>query len=438
MFPSTGSRRLLLLVRRSGAAAAAGGTNPLQPRALLGHYYSPTPLARSTNLDTTTSYLVASTGLSPAAAAVASRGVRVCSAAKADAVLALLRSHGFSGAQIAQLLRAAPRVLIADPDKILRPKLRFFDSVGVGATVFAHSNLLARSLDKFLVPFVEFLRGIVGTDANIRTALSRRACCRCGLDPKKLRPAVENLRRHGLSDEAISKLIVLNVGVLGMAPNRIAVIFEDLEALGLPITDPRFVGCFASMSTLKREAIWRRMALYQSFGLSQCQVARAFMIHPHILGLTDGNIQRKLLFFQDELKIALPQVIAVPKILSFSVEKNILPKCAVLSLLMREGKIQRGINLPGRLGVSAKDFFERLLGREATSWVVFGANSMVATKGGAHCLGVVDGGKAPRTSVVIGGHMLEDNLLVFDMEPGGAEEQLPLFRQTNCNNFRPG
>ena len=112
------------------------------------------------------------------------------------------------------------------------------------------------------------------------------------------------------------------------------------------------------MSILKWETIRRRMALYQSFGLSQCQVARAFMTHPQILGLSDGNIQRKLLFFQDELKIALPQLIAVPRIMTFSMEKNILPKCAVLSLLMREGKIQRGINPLGRLGLSAKNFSE--------------------------------------------------------------------------------
>ncbi|KAG0518005.1 hypothetical protein BDA96_09G138100 [Sorghum bicolor] len=82
---------------------------------------------------------------------------------------------------------------------------------------------------------------------------------------------------------------------------------------------------------------------------------------------------------------------------------------------------------------------ELVLGDEATSWVVFGANSMVATQGGALCLGVVDGGKAPRTSVVIGGHMMEDNLLQFDLEASrlGFSSSL-LFRQTNCNNFHLG
>jgi hypothetical protein len=82
---------------------------------------------------------------------------------------------------------------------------------------------------------------------------------------------------------------------------------------------------------------------------------------------------------------------------------------------------------------------ELVLQSEAASWVVFGANSMVAAKGGALCLGVVDGGKAPRTSVVIGGPMMEDNLLEFDLEASrlGFSSSL-LFRQTTCNNFRLG
>ncbi|KAL6909940.1 hypothetical protein ACP4OV_001198 [Aristida adscensionis] len=82
---------------------------------------------------------------------------------------------------------------------------------------------------------------------------------------------------------------------------------------------------------------------------------------------------------------------------------------------------------------------ELVMQSEAASWVVFGANSMVTTKGGALCLAVVDGGAAPRTSVVIGGHMMEDNLLEFDLAASrlGFSSSL-LFRQTTCNNFRLG
>ncbi|CAL4893471.1 unnamed protein product [Urochloa decumbens] len=357
-----GGRRLALLIRRTAAAAAGGGTNPIQsqPHAAcsLHRHYSSGPLARSPDPDTA-SYLVASCGLSPAAAAVAARWTLIRSTAKADAVLALLRQHGFSDGHIARLIRIRPDLLIVDPDKIIRPKLEFFDSLGVGVGALTQTNLLCRSLDDHLVPCVDFIRGIVGTDAGVRTAISHVPyALRFDLE-KHMRPAVEALRCHGLSEEAISKLVITDMGVLGLAPHRIAGIFEDLDALGLCMTDSGFVRCFSLMCRHKRETIWRRLVLYQSFGLSQSQVAKAFRSQPSILDLSDEAIQRKVLFFRDKLKIAPSQVIAWPKLLSSSMEKNILPKCAVLNVLMSEGKIRGDINLYTHLSTSSKDFFRR-------------------------------------------------------------------------------
>ncbi|XP_010938774.1 probable aspartic proteinase GIP2 [Elaeis guineensis] len=69
-------------------------------------------------------------------------------------------------------------------------------------------------------------------------------------------------------------------------------------------------------------------------------------------------------------------------------------------------------------------------------WRIFGANSMVQVNDDVLCLGFVDGGAKPRTSVVIGGHQLEDNLLQFDLATSrlGFSSSL-LFRQTTCANF---
>ncbi|CAL1396915.1 unnamed protein product [Linum trigynum] len=69
-------------------------------------------------------------------------------------------------------------------------------------------------------------------------------------------------------------------------------------------------------------------------------------------------------------------------------------------------------------------------------WRIFGANSMVQVKSDVICLGFVDGGVNPRTSIVIGGHQVEDNLLQFDLAASrlGFSSSL-LFRQTTCANF---
>ncbi|XP_062105009.1 probable aspartic proteinase GIP2 [Humulus lupulus] len=78
-------------------------------------------------------------------------------------------------------------------------------------------------------------------------------------------------------------------------------------------------------------------------------------------------------------------------------------------------------------------------------WSIFGANSMVSVGDDVLCLGFVDGGplnfvdwgvKFTPTAVVIGGHQIENNFLLFDLGASrlGFSSSL-LFRQTTCSNF---
>ncbi|KAG8370149.1 hypothetical protein BUALT_Bualt14G0087300 [Buddleja alternifolia] len=67
----------------------------------------------------------------------------------------------------------------------------------------------------------------------------------------------------------------------------------------------------------------------------------------------------------------------------------------------------------------------------------FGANSMVYVNNRqVACLAFVDGSKKARTSIVIGGHQLEDNFLEFDVVRSrlGFSNTL-LGRRTTCGNF---
>lgn len=77
-----------------------------------------------------------------------------------------------------------------------------------------------------------------------------------------------------------------------------------------------------------------------------------------------------------------------------------------------------------------------VLQSESVYWRIFGANSMVQVSDDVLCLGFVDGGSNPRTSIVIGGYQLENNLLQFDLATSrlGFSSSL-LFRQTTCSNF---
>ena len=78
-----------------------------------------------------------------------------------------------------------------------------------------------------------------------------------------------------------------------------------------------------------------------------------------------------------------------------------------------------------------------VLERSRVPWKIFGHNSMVKVNKNVMCLGVVDGGSKPRTSIVIGGHQLEDNLLEFDLVSSklGFSSSL-LLKNISCSHFR--
>ncbi|KAF7150210.1 hypothetical protein RHSIM_Rhsim02G0246700 [Rhododendron simsii] len=77
-----------------------------------------------------------------------------------------------------------------------------------------------------------------------------------------------------------------------------------------------------------------------------------------------------------------------------------------------------------------------LVFQKGVYWRIYGANLMVRVKTGALCLGLVDGGAAPRTSVVLGGHQLE-NYLEFDLGSStlGFSSSL-LLHNTSCSHNR--
>ncbi|KAI9115075.1 hypothetical protein K1719_014088 [Acacia pycnantha] len=93
---------------------------------------------------------------------------------------------------------------------------------------------------------------------------------------------------------------------------------------------------------------------------------------------------------------------------------------------------------------------ELVLQNEKEVWSIAGANSMVQARNDVICLGFVDAGlnpnaslvgfvtgsSHPRTSITIGSHQLENNLLQFDLTMSrlGFSNSL-LSKRTNCGNF---
>nr|ACG25036.1 mTERF family protein [Zea mays] len=353
----------------AAAAAAASGKNPIHSnhaRALLSQSYYSSAFQAAPDREpcpTTVSYLV-SCGVSPAVAAA--RKVRIRDTDRADAVRALLRKYGFSEADITRTVRLDPLLLTFDPDRTIRPKLDFFVSLGIQPRLLAtEPHILARSLEKHIIPCIEFFRTILRTDDNIRIAVSRVPRALMTDIESTMRPAVEAFLSHGLSMEAIAKLLMIHMGMIKTPPERIREAFHDLKALGLRVTDTGFLYGFRVICSLRRETMVRKVAVFKSFGVSESDLFRAFKTQPTILLVGDETIKKKFRFFLDVMKLEIADVMAQPLTLALSLEKNIMPRCAVLSILMKEGKLKRTQKLIPPLLSNSRVFSERYVLRHA-------------------------------------------------------------------------
>ncbi|TVU04257.1 hypothetical protein EJB05_50175, partial [Eragrostis curvula] len=346
---------------KSPAAAAAPRTASI-PTPAPSTSTLPTSVAPAPDYEpcpATVSYLV-SCGVSPATAAA--RKVRIRNKDKADAVCDLLREYGFSDAEVTRTVGMDPVLLTFDPDRIIRPKLDFLLSLGLQPRVIStEPHILARSLDNHIIPCIDFLRGILGSDENLRLAISRIPRALMSDLDNNMRPAVEAFRRHGLSDEAIGKLLVIHLGIIMMPLDRISEVFGDLKELGLCLMDTNFLYAFRVLCSLKREKWERKVELYRSFGVSKDVLNRAFKTQPTMLLASEESIKKKARFFMDVLKFEMSVVMQQPLALSVSLEKCIKPRCAVLSVLIREGKLQRKLNILSVLVTNAKVFSERFV-----------------------------------------------------------------------------
>jgi hypothetical protein len=78
-----------------------------------------------------------------------------------------------------------------------------------------------------------------------------------------------------------------------------------------------------------------------------------------------------------------------------------------------------------------------VLQSEMVKWRIFDRNSMVRVNDEVMCLGFLDGGLSPMTSIVLGGYQLEDIVLQFDLGTSmlGFSPSL-LMWETSCSDFK--
>ncbi|XP_077247619.1 uncharacterized protein LOC143887418 [Tasmannia lanceolata] len=314
----------------------------------------------------TVSYLVNSCGLSEASALLAAKKVSIKNAEKSDSVLSLLKNYDLDKTHISKLITNFPSLLLFKPDKTLKPKLEFFQDLGLSGPNLAKilcSNpyILRTSLEKNIMPCIDFLRSYLCTNENIIFAL-KRSLHLLQLDFKKRMVSnVSTLQKLGIPDPRISKLIMTQSSSLVLNPDRFSENIMAIKEMGFDPLKSTFIKAVYIMSAMTKSNWEAKLEVYRSEGWSENEILYAFKMEPMCMGLSEKKIRKVMGYFVNKMGWKPSVISRNPSLLGLSFEKRIYPRCSVIKILMSEGSINKDYNPAYVLKLTEEDFMKKFV-----------------------------------------------------------------------------
>jgi len=304
-------------------------------------------------------YLVAACGLAPAQARKTAkkavdqaskdgnkkafgelRWSRLNSASNPNAVLALLSGVGLSGADIAAVVAADPLLLRSSVKNVSPRLLALRDCLGLSAPQIVRFLLVgSRALRcSDIVPKLEFFISLFGSFERLLVILKKNCSILSSNIERVIKPNIAQLCQCGLSVRDIAHVCSHSVRLLSFRPDRVNEIVLRVEELGVHHSSRMFKHTIRSVSYVSKEKFAARLELLKStLGCTESEFATIVSKQPAILGYSEEGLLRKIQFWIKEVGVEPQCIVKRPILLSYSLEKRLLPRHCVMKILQEKG-----------------------------------------------------------------------------------------------------
>lgn len=155
--------------------------------------------------------------------------------------------------------------------------------------------------------------------------------------------------------------MIKNPNFFFQCPSRLKDTVNRIEQMGLNHQSGAFLSALLYLGSLSNKVAVAKFELLKSFGWSEVDAISAFMRAPECVSLSEKKIQASMDYFVKELGYSPSYVVSYPKLLTYSLEKRIIPRFNVLRILKSKGLQKRNIGLHSVVSLSEKRFSEKFL-----------------------------------------------------------------------------
>ncbi|OMO50514.1 Mitochodrial transcription termination factor-related protein [Corchorus olitorius] len=312
----------------------------------------------------TISYLINSCGLSPKSAKLASKRVYFETPEKPDSLISFLKNQGFSGSEIAELIRRAPKILVCNPEKTLLPKFEFFYSRGVSSSSLAKilsacPSVLESNLNSCIIPNFNFFKDFAGcSDDKVLVAYKRSPWILVNDFRSVAAPNLAILRECRVPESNIMSYFVNQPAIFAISHERFKRTVEEVKKLGVCPVKQKFLLTLQALLQISESTKERKLNVYREWGWSDEEIALAFVKFPFCFMYSVHKIKAAMNFYINTAGLRSSDVANRPRLLGFSLEKRIIPRFAVIQFLSSKGLIKNNVSLAKVLGPNEKKFLQ--------------------------------------------------------------------------------
>ncbi|KAH6830572.1 hypothetical protein C2S53_015323 [Perilla frutescens var. hirtella] len=338
----------------------------------LNEAFSPKPNVKNSDL---ADYLVRSFKFSKERSlSVVGKFSRRKSLEKPEEVIHFFRGLGFSDAHIRAIVHCVPRILFADIEKTLKPKVMFFHELGLsgprlGSFISRTPYILYCSVNGSLKPSIHLIRKVLAGDGRNKCIEMVnddvfRTITRCGrliLAKHTMKANVLYLESCGVVGSQLSSLLFRLPRIFLMQQDKLAEVVSRALDMNFTKGSRMLVHGIHSLSCMTMRTLNGKFEVFRAFGFTKEETDLMFRKSPYVFALSVAKLRCKLELLLNNLKINRLAVVQIPGILSLNIEERVIPRYKVLEILKLRGLIKKDSSLCTAMCLQESKFLQRYI-----------------------------------------------------------------------------
>ncbi|KAG8377381.1 hypothetical protein BUALT_Bualt08G0027100 [Buddleja alternifolia] len=304
-----------------------------------------------------------------------------------DSVVSFFKESGFSNTQLEKIVKYKPELLLANVEKIIKPKFNVLHDLGLSASeicsiISSNPAILRRSINNRIIPSLSVLMGLIGSNASVAKLL--RVCSWflvTDLD-KTMVPNFEFLKSCGIPMNLITQHIYYYPRFILHKPDTMRKSVDKADELGVNRSSNRYITAVGVVSSLSNDSWELKLKTFRDFGFSEDEILGVFRKAPQVFSVSEEKLRNVIGLLLATGRYNTLSIVRYPKSLMYSIETRYKPRLHVLEILEKKNLIENWPSLGAICKPSDKKFFGKFSGfyLDEISEIYMGRLNSVAKK----------------------------------------------------------